>query len=326
MEKDATKYGISDISVVIPTYNRASELKETLNSLSKFSKSLNEVVIVDQSKTTETRNLVKSMKNKKIKYIFSKTPSITIARNLGVKKSSKSSKIVCFIDDDVTLGENYFLEILKIFNEHPNAKGAAGVDDCAYRRGGFGEKMQMFLKKVFFLGHYTRDKAKIVSAYGNVYPMNPSKTITAEWIPGVNMVYKKEVFDFQKFDENLLGYTVSEDIDFSYRLSMKHPNSIFITPHAKLTHRVSKVAREPTKRLAYINQVDHFYFNFKNLNKTLGQKLIFLWSLFGIFLMRFLLVLTFNKKNYLNFKFFLSSLFYCLTNLDKIKKGRVRDF
>jgi glycosyltransferase involved in cell wall biosynthesis len=317
-------FEIGDISVVIPTYNRADELRLTLKSLLKFSKQLNEILVIDQSKTDDTKNLVKSLKNKKIKYLFSKTPSITIARNLGVKNASKSSKIICFLDDDVSIFDNYFPEILRVFNEHPEALAAAAKDPTAWI--GKPSKFMNLIRKIFFLGYYEHNMARIVSAYGNTYPINLQKTIAAEWIPGVNMIYKKSVFSEQKFDENLLGYAVSEDTGFSYSLHKKHPNTIFITPYAKLIHRVSQVAREPTARLAYINQVDHFYFNFKCLNRNLAQKLVFIWSLFGISLLRILSLLTLKKSNYFKFKFFFQSLFYCLKNLNKIKKGRVREF
>src|SRR3989344_1625974 len=112
-------YESKDISVIIPTYNRKEDLKTTLNSLSKNVKNLNEIIVVDQSKNQETKNLIESLNSKKIKYVFSKIPSITIARNLGVKKSSKNSKIICFIDDDVSIGKNYFDEIIRVFHEHP---------------------------------------------------------------------------------------------------------------------------------------------------------------------------------------------------------------
>ena len=202
-----------DISVVIPTYNRYDEVKITLNALKPFIKHISEIIVVDQSKDTKTRDLVKSLKNNKIKYIFSQTPSITIARNLGVAKSSAKSKLICFLDDDVTIQEGYFDEILRVFNEK-NAYAVGGVDSSSYDDEEKQKFHNIFLKKLFFLGHYEKNKARILSAYGNTYPMNLQKTIKSEWLPGVNMAYKKEIFKDMKFDENLLGYTVVEDIDF----------------------------------------------------------------------------------------------------------------
>ena len=320
-------YKLSDISVIMPTYNRANEVQETLKSLAPLSKDLLEVIISDQSKNNETREIIRKLNNKKIKYLYSETPSITIARNLGVKYLSLKTRIVCFLDDDVTLHKSYFKEILKIFNQYPNAMASAGVDDSSYWNEKKKSLIHYVVKKIFFLGHYEMNKARIISAYGNTYAKNLRKVITAEWIPGVNMCYKREVFDEQRFDSNLLGYTVAEDIDFSYRLFKKCPESIFITPRAILKHRASQVERQPTKRLAYINQVDHFYFNFKNLNRTVKEKLIFAWSLLGISLLRvFEFVMLPNKNNKLKLNYFAESLVYCLKNLAIIRAGRVREF
>jgi GT2 family glycosyltransferase len=319
-------YKLSDITVVIPTCNRVNDINKTLKSLLKFVKSLNEIIIVDQSRTNETKNLIKSLKNNKIGCLFSKTPSITIARNLGASNVSKKSKIICFLDDDVTLGDNYFAEILKVFNENPEAKAVTAADSTTYSDFAKQGRLHRFIKKLFFLGHYEPDRARMTSSYGNTYPLNLKKTINAQWIPGLNMAYKKEVFNEQKFDENLLGYTVVEDLDFSFRLFKKYPNSLFITPYATLEHRASRVAREPTLRLSYINQIDHFYFNFKDFNKTLKEKLIFVWAIFGILLLRTLSLLSFKKSEFMKFSYFISSSTYCLTNLDKIRKGRLRDF
>ncbi len=313
---------IKDISVVIPTYNRTRDLKITLSSIKPFLNELSEVLVVDQSKTEETKNLVKSLYNKKIKYLYSEVPSITIARNLGVKYASKKSKIICFLDDDVNVKRGYFKEILNVFNTYPQAKAVSG-----YCPPGSLNPFENFLKGMFRFGNLENlERARITSAYGNTYPKTLKKVINSQWLQGVNMAYKKEVFDEQKFDENLLGYTIAEDIDFSFRLYKRYPNSVFITPFAKIVHRYSTVERYPTKKMAYINQIDHFYFNFKNLNKNFYQKMSFIWSIFGITLLRTARLISFKKINYDKWKYFVASLFYCLRNIKKIKQGRLREF
>lgn len=314
-----------DISVIIPTYNRVDDLKVTLEALKKHLKDLREIIIVDQSTNKKTIELIRKIRNRKVKYIYSKIPSITIARNLGVKNTDKRTKIICFIDDDVSLGKNYFTEILKVFNSHKQARGvAAYVSSPQLSQIGYIEKLLMSL---FFLSFPEINKARIISAYGNTYPSKLSETMNSQWLSGVNMNYLKSVFIGQKFDENLLGYTIAEDIDFSYRLNKRHLNSLFITPFASLIHRVSNVERSPTERMSYINQIDHFYFNFKNLNKNWRQKFIFLWSLIGISLLRPIKFLISRKKSdYLKMKYYFKSLFYCLKNIKIIKGGKLRDF
>lgn len=316
-------YSLKDISVVIPTYNRAHDVYLTLKSFKPQISSLNEVIIVDQSNDNFTEKVIKSFRSKKIRYIHFNIPSISLSRNAGIKHLSKTSKIVCFIDDDVILDKNYFKSILEVFNTHPEALAAAAY----VPQDKINNPVENLLRKIFLISHHEKGSARILSAYGNTYPPFLNKIISAQWLPGVNMVYKREVFKWQMFDSNLLGYTVAEDIDFSYRLFKSHPGSLFITPEAKLIHRASTAERVPSERMSYINQVDHFYFQFKNLNRRPSQKIIFVWSLSGISLLRILQYLFgFKKNNFLRLKFFFKSLFYCLGNIGKIKRGRVREF
>lgn len=318
-------YGTKDISIVIPTYNRPKDLQNTLQSLKFISKSIREIIVVDQSKNSDTKRLIKSIKIKNLKYIFSNIPSITKARNLGVKYTYSKSRIICFLDDDVTLDKSYFEEIIKIFNSHENAKAVAGYTQT--KRENKVSPFENLLRKLFFLGHLEKGKARIIGAYGNTYPSSLSRVINVQWLPGVNMAYKKEVFKEQQFDENLIGYTVAEDIDFSYRLYKKYPFSLYLTPKARLVHRVSMVERVPTERMSYINQVDHFYFFFKNFESSYINNLKFIWSLYGITLLRTVQYFTsFKNKDLLKLRFFISSLWYCCTHILKIKKGKVREF
>jgi len=316
---------LKDISVIIPTYNRARDLKETLRSVLPSLSNLRELIIADQSSSDETRKLIKSLKNSKIKYIHNPVPSITLARNVGVKKASSKSSIIIFLDDDVILGKNYFDEIIKVFNEHKDALAAA-----AYIPSPELTKMlalERILRKMFFISYPERDRARITGAYGNTYPYCLTKTINPEWLSGVNMAYKKEVFKEQRFDENLPGYTVAEDIGFSYKLYKKHPSSIFLTPYAKLTHRASNAERYPDRKMSYINQIDHFYFYFKEVHTGIFSSLKFLWTLLGISMLRILNSLRKLKKTEaLKTLYFFESLFYCIVHAGDIKRGNVRSF
>ena len=186
--------------------------------------------------------------------------------------------------------------------------------------------IENMLRRLFFISFKEVNGARILSSYCNTYPLILNKEINSHWLPGVNMCYLKSVFNEQKFDENLLGYTVAEDIDFSYRLYKKYPTGLIITPRAKLIHRVSNKEREEKKRISYINQVDHFYFQFKNLN-NFRYIVKFFWSIIGITILRALnFMFNLNNRSKLKFIYYIESLFYSIYNLKKIKKGNVREF
>ena len=182
------------------------------------------------------------------------------------------------------------------------------------------------MKKIFFIGRREGERADLVSTYGNLYPQGLKDIKNAQWFPGLNTAYIKTIFDEQVFDENLLGYSTIEDMDFSYRIWKKYPKSLFITPFAGIIHRASPVERNPTKKMAYVNQVEKFYFQYKDINKRIFD-LKFIWVLMGILLLRTSqFVYTRKKIDALKLKFFISSTLYCLINLDLIRAGKVREF
>jgi glycosyltransferase involved in cell wall biosynthesis len=311
------------ISVIIPTFNRPKDLEITINHIVPLLGQIQEILIIDQSTNNQTKDLIECFNDPKIKYIYSSIPSITIARNIGIKNVLSNSNIICFIDDDVNIENNYFNEISKVFVDHPEAMAVAG-----YNKVSAYSNIENILKKIFFLGYVeSGNKARIISAYGNTYPGNLNTVINAQWLPGVNMCYRSEVFKYQLFDQNLLGYTLAEDIDFTYRLYKRNPKGLFITPFAMLEHRSSISERAPTAKMSYINQIDHFYFHYKNMNTSYSQKAKFVWSLFGISVLRTLnIIIRPTSSNYLKFKYFFKSFSYCLKHLKIIKQGKVREF
>ena len=313
-------YNLNDISVVIPTYNRAEDIKKTIDSFKKVILRLNEVLIIDQSKNDEVERLIKSMKDGKIKYFHIDVPSLTKARNFGIKNLSKKSSIVVFLDDDVTLDKDYFNEILKIFNKFPDALGVGGYYLPPEKKK--TNLVETALRRLFLIEHLELNNTRVLSSYGNTYPSRLTKTIKSQWIPGFNMAFKIGTFDEFSFDENLSGYALAEDFDFSYRIYKKHPGALFISPDAKLVHRASIVERHPTEKASYMNQTHHFYLNFKNFNSSLREKLTFFWVIFGISLLRTIQFLsTLKTADKLKLKYYFKSLAYSLFNLNRIRKG-----
>lgn len=87
------------ISVIIPTYNRANLIKRTIKSVLDQTLSPKEILICDDGSTDNTLSVIKSFKDKRIKWIpgiHTGHPGIT--RNMGIKKSS--GNWLAFLDSD----------------------------------------------------------------------------------------------------------------------------------------------------------------------------------------------------------------------------------
>jgi glycosyltransferase involved in cell wall biosynthesis len=84
-------------SVVIPTYNRARLLKDTLDSVLRQEFTDFEVIIVDDGSTDETRNVIAGYQGR-VRYVRQDNAGPGAARNLGIQHAS--GDYIAFVDSD----------------------------------------------------------------------------------------------------------------------------------------------------------------------------------------------------------------------------------
>lgn len=99
------------ISIVIPTYNEESVIKNCLNSL--FKQSLNdiEIIIVDDGSTDKTLEQIKELDNKSIKVLTQNHKGPGSARNLGAKNAK--GEILVFIDSDMEFEKDFLKKLVE---------------------------------------------------------------------------------------------------------------------------------------------------------------------------------------------------------------------
>lgn len=85
-------------SVVIPTYNRSGRLKLALQSVLKQQYTNFEVLIIDDGGQDDTKEVVESFQDSRLKYFWKKNEERSIARNYGIFKAT--GHYVCFLDSD----------------------------------------------------------------------------------------------------------------------------------------------------------------------------------------------------------------------------------
>ncbi len=114
-----------NISVIFPTYQRANDLRISLDSLLQQTQLPYETIIVDQSEDNLTKDLCIEDKYKllNIIYIRSDCKSPPIAKQIGMEHLSQDSNIMLFLDDDIKLDQYYLEEVIKFMRKNPNALG-----------------------------------------------------------------------------------------------------------------------------------------------------------------------------------------------------------
>ena len=109
-------------SVIVPTYNRISLLKETLRSLLELDHPNFEIIVVDDGSTDDTAACLAALaREEKIRYFSQRNQGPAIARNLGLENSR--GEYIAFTDDDCIVPTDWLLK----FSNHLVARTADGV-------------------------------------------------------------------------------------------------------------------------------------------------------------------------------------------------------
>ena len=103
------------VSIIMPAYNAAKHIKETIDSVLAQTYSHWELIIVDDGSVDNTKQLVEDYcaKDSRIKYIYQKNARQGRARNNGITHST--GKYVAFLDsDDLWLPEKLLVQLREL--------------------------------------------------------------------------------------------------------------------------------------------------------------------------------------------------------------------
>jgi glycosyltransferase involved in cell wall biosynthesis len=92
-------------SIIIPTYNRAKFLPDTLQSVMDQNYANWECIVVDDGSTDETEDVIELFSDERIRYYRKKHEERSIARNYGIDKVK--GEFICFLDSDDLYEDNH---------------------------------------------------------------------------------------------------------------------------------------------------------------------------------------------------------------------------
>lgn len=199
---------------------------------------------------------------KKITWIYS-PPGLTRQRNRGIEFALKeNTSIFHFLDDDVLPNLDYFDEMTRVFELHTDLLGATGkrlgevmpkTDTRRSIRNSYEWIIQL-LRGKFEEGKVSRSGQNFLT-YG-------SQPRRVDWLSGCSMSFSRAVFLSNRFDESFDGYSLMEDLDFTYRVSLQGP--LLYWPAAQVTHTFSQVNRWPAYKSFYVEANNRTVFLLKH--------------------------------------------------------------
>lgn len=225
---------LPEVSFIICTYNRASYLEDTLESLFRHgSRDFNyEIVVIDNNSTDNTSEVIKELARQAeqqgytLRSFKETEQGLSYARNRGIKEAQAESMV--FFDDDIRATDSLIPAWCTFFAENPKAQAAGGKIHVQFDdpRPGW---MSHFLLPL--LGHH--DLGDRPRTYpGGKYPF------------GGNMGFRKSLLDKTGSFHTSLGrkgseLNAAEEKELFQRIrSLSVP--IHYLPDALLYHRVDQ--------------------------------------------------------------------------------------
>lgn len=111
-----------DLSVVIPTYNRAAFLGEALQSVARQTVPPLEVIVIDGASTDDTEGCVRAAPSvsRVLYHRLRENAGAAVARNVGVELAK--GEIIVFLDSDDLLDPTHHARVLDILGATPDVK------------------------------------------------------------------------------------------------------------------------------------------------------------------------------------------------------------
>lgn len=189
------------VTVIIPTYNRPTYLKQALNSVIDQSYTNIEIIVIDDGSTIKyAKTICSEFQN--CQYYFKKNGGLSSARNYGVNKAK--GKYIAFLDDDDFWREDKLEKQVKLLENYPKT-------DCVHSSAKLVNETGQEIGKIIGASQnkiHKRSGYVFWNALGVWVVKSPTPLIRKS-------VFKTDLM----FDETI---KVGEDIDFYQRMFYRH--------------------------------------------------------------------------------------------------------
>jgi len=206
----------SKVSVIVPLKSPTKEFGKHIQSLLAIDYPDFDIIVVDDGMKKYPPAL-EQYKKGKIKIIKSGGRGPSFARNLAAQEAD--ADYIAFTDSDCLVTPSLLRELLRGFNEFPQAVACGGSQGLPPDACWFEKKVFAFLKKMGFVSEYVKgDSPRIQRVRHNA---------------SCNVMYKRDIFIQEK--GFLEGLWPGEDVEFDYRL-IKKGYALIYNPKALVYH------------------------------------------------------------------------------------------
>jgi hypothetical protein len=237
---------VDGLGLVIATTGRQEVVSQTISSLLCRSSLPAYIVIIGAQ---ESDLPVGHLSKPEISLISAISPrkGLPIQRNYGVSQLPKDIHYVSFLDDDVEVHDDYFLEIKTVFEGAPQLVAFSG----AVLANGNIERAEA--RKILD-DHFIPDGMPLFGHFRKKWP----------GLYGCSMNMRRPLVESLRFDDDLPLYALGEDVEIGFRLSQH--GEVGGSGRCQLVHLATRTGRIDEVGVGYAQIVNYIYF----ANKGIG--------------------------------------------------------
>lgn len=182
-------------TIVLPTYNRAHLITRAIQSVIEQEHTSWELLVIDDGSTDNTKEVVASFNDERIKYHWQENAERSAARNNGISLSI--GDYICFLDSDDYMLHNHLSTLLNTIEQRHSPVA------------------------LFFVGTICDKNGHLTKLIEQI----PENAISPDWLFGHSVgaprwCVHRDIFDEFLFD---IRYRTGEDKELLMRISQKFP-------------------------------------------------------------------------------------------------------
>lgn len=196
----------SNVSVIIPTFNRCASLMDVLKTSYLDQDLVNEIIIVDDGSCDGTEDAIRALTEDSVCYIrHARNQGLPYSRNRGIEMAN--NKYIFFGEDDLYLPKGHIAILLKEMESH-------SFDIMAGRLINIIERADVFEDHIFDC----TDCSKLIDPKTLTGSFNANSHGTME-VPFVHAcaLINKTIFSHLSYYEGFKGNAFREETDFYMR-------------------------------------------------------------------------------------------------------------
>lgn len=201
---------MTKVSIIIPTYNRLTRLKQVISAIERQTYALDdvEVIIVSDGSTDGTDSYFSTIKTSlNLRCVLQQNAGPAAARNNGIRNAQ--GDIILFIDDDVVPSPQLLMEHMRVHTERPNMVVLG----------------PMLNPPDFALSPWVAWEQAMLEKQYNAMQQGTFKTSARQFYTGNTSLPRHILLVSGGFDER---FRRAEDIELAYRLKAQDIEFMFI--------------------------------------------------------------------------------------------------